>query len=351
MKRSRILATFVAALASLVLAGTATAAYESPTMAVVGPNALNTQGSLQIAVAQSRDDDATFRLVIYVPRGYGATFTQAPGTQVGTVEARVNARAIDPNAIVELPGMIRAADPAPYRTSPQSLGCVGAGNAIDAVYLLVLQSPVPPPFEIPLYVTNIGAGPEAAFAQAKLTACLPSPNVPEPQGGARLGAKLVSAALTFATVFRSPGSSNAYRWRSLWTPYTPGTATPNAAGTVETQSVDLPGAVVTIRAAQNRRTGRVTVSGSFGNATRVAIGASVQILSGRRVVKRVRTNNRGAYRTTLRLRRGTYTLRARGSVRTIASQCTAPISPNVRCLRATVAGFSLASRSVRLRVR
>ena len=351
MKRSRILAPFVAALASLGLAGTATAAYESPTMAVVGPNALNFRGPLEITVVQNRDDDATFRLVIYIPRGYGTTFTQAPGTQVGTVEARVNARAIDPSAIVELQGVIRAADPAPYRTSPQSLGCVGAGSTIDAVYLLVLQSPVPPPFEIPLYVTNIAAGPEAAYAQAKLTACLPSPNVPEAQGGARLGAKLVNAGLTFTSVFRSPARSNAYRWRSLWTPYTAGTAAPNAAGTVETQSVDLPGALVTIRASQNRRTRRVTVTGTFGNATRVAIGARVQILRGRRVVGRARTNNRGVYRATLRLRRGRYTLRARASVETIASQCTAPISPSIRCLRSTVAGFSLTSRTVRIRVR
>ena len=347
----RLLVAALTALAALAAAGTATAAYESLSMAVVGPNALNRQAPLTIAIAQRREDDATFRLVIYVPRGYGATFNQSAGTQVGTVEAQVNARAIDPNALVRLQGSIRAADPAPYRANAQSLACVGAGNAIDAVYLLVLNSPVPPPFEIPLYVTSVTAGAEAAFAQAKLTACLPSPNVPEAQGGARLGAKLVSAVLNFTASFRSPARSNAYRWRALATPYSAGTAAPNPAGTIETQSVDLPGARVTIRAAQSRRTGRVTVTGTFGNATRVAIGARVQIFSGRRVVARVRTNNRGAYRATLRLRRGRYTLRARAGVGAVASRCTAPISPSIRCLRSTVAGFSLDSRSVRIRVR
>ena len=346
----RLLVAALAAVGALAASGTATAAYDSLSMAVVGPNALNRQAPLSIAVAQRREDDATFRLVIYVPRGYGTTFNQSAGTQVGTVEAQVNARAIDPNALVRLQGVIRAADPTPYRANAQSLACAGAGNAIDAVYLLVLTSPVPPAFEIPLYVTTV-TGADTAFAQAKLTACLPSPNVPEAQGGARLGAKLVSAVLNFTATFRSPARSNAYRWRTLATPYAAGSAAPNAAGTIETQSVDLPGATVTIRAAQNRRTGRVGVTGTFGNATRIAIGARVQILSGRRVVGRARTNNRGAYRVTLRLRRGRYTLRARGTVGTVASTCTAPISPSIRCLRSTVAGFSLDSRSVRIRVR
>src|SRR5438105_5017588 len=55
-------------------------------------------------------------------------------------------------------------------------------------------------------------------------------------GRAAFGAKLLTAVFT-SNAFTNPPATGDYRWRALWTPYTPRTGSPNAAGSVETQSL------------------------------------------------------------------------------------------------------------------
>ena len=55
-------------------------------------------------------------------------------------------------------------------------------------------------------------------------------------GRAQFGAKLLSATFTDSAITQ-PSASGDFRWTSLWTPYNPGKGTPNAAGSVEAQSV------------------------------------------------------------------------------------------------------------------
>jgi hypothetical protein len=67
--------------------------------------------------------------------------------------------------------------------------------------------------------------------------CLPPPDVPVgTPGRAQFGAKLLSATFAVSAITQ-PTASGDFRWTSLWTPYTPGKGTANAAGSVETQAI------------------------------------------------------------------------------------------------------------------
>jgi hypothetical protein len=55
-------------------------------------------------------------------------------------------------------------------------------------------------------------------------------------GRAQFGAKLLSATFAVSAITQ-PTASGDFRWTSLWTPYNPGKGTPNAAGSVEAQSI------------------------------------------------------------------------------------------------------------------
>lgn len=265
--------------AGLLLAAPAMAAYTTPRLEVKNPNErLGGAGPLTISLSQSKDDDATFRLAIYVPQGYGGELVKAVGTRLGTVEAQVNAKLISPDAIVPVSGTIDAADPTPYRAAPQSVACAGT-NAFDGVILLSLTA-AGQTLAVPMYVIRLVSGPEASFAAVKLIACLPSPDVPPAQGGAQLGAKLISADLTFPNVFVNPFTAGSYVWRALWTPYT-FPATPNPAGTVETQSTDALPAQLTVNVGKlNRRTNRVPVSGVLTEGGQPVAGANVRVQMG-----------------------------------------------------------------------
>ena len=86
----RRLLVFCVVLTALVLTGSAMASY-TPHLVVVQAG---TQTKIHLTIPKA--DDATAALVIYSPTTATATLTQAIGTQIGTVEAQVNAKAISP---------------------------------------------------------------------------------------------------------------------------------------------------------------------------------------------------------------------------------------------------------------
>jgi len=325
------------------------AAYTTPRIIVKNPNEKpGAGGVLTVRVEQTKEDDATFRLVIYIPKGYTMTLIPQEGQTLGTVVAQAQANAISPDAVIELTGTIQAEAYSPT-TFPQGATCAGT-PAIQSVFVLVLAA-AGQTLRVPLYAAA-AEGPETSFAQAKLIACLPSPYIPPEQGGATFGAKLIDAVLTFPSAFTSPAQSDGYVWRALFTPYTVGSAAPNLAGTVESQSIDLPGTSLTMTTTVNRRTRRVTYAGRLGNANAVFTGSRVQIRQGTRVIGTVRTNNQGRYRFQSRaLRPGRYAFSARGTVNTIEQQCDTPTNPAVRCLAVTIGGFTITSRTVRVTIR
>ena len=341
---------------ALAFTGSALAAYTSPTLVVDSADEkLGGGAPLTIRVSTAREDDATFKVTIYAPQGYVSSTVQPAGTQIGTAEAQAQAGPTS-DVILPLAGTIRTADPAPYRASPQSQACAG-GATIDAVWIISVTVAGQPPFDIPMYVTTITSGAEASFASVKLQVCLASPYVPESQGGARLGAKLLNATLRLnGGIFTNPNTAGDYRWRALFTPYTVGSASPNALGTVETQSVQRIPVQLVLNGRANHRTNRITLSGRF---TERGLGIGSQTVAlyrgktarGVKVFKRIRTRANGSFSTVVRLKPGMWFFRARAVVglRTV-NGCEVRTNPAITCLRTTYAPATVFNNT-RLRVR
>jgi hypothetical protein len=351
----RLLIVAGAALGALAVTGVALAAFASPKLIVTNKAAGPGQtGELAIRVEQVKEDDAPFRVTIYVPQGYTPAITTAQDlAQIGTVTAQAQANAISPDAIIELTGVVRIDTTFTPTEYPAAAGCLtGTGvTAPVAVFRLELSA-AGQNLLVPMYVALITGGPEASFALAKLISCLPSPYIPTSAGGAVFGAKLINATLTFPSLFTSPSQAGEYRWRSIWTPWTVGAATPNAAGTVETQAVDASPRRVTLRAGRyNARTKRLALSGTVTEGGKGIAGA-VQILQGGKRVATVRSAASGAFSASVRLaRKGTYSFRANTTVAAReTSGCTASLPP-VPCLRSTAPAFTAASANVRVRIR
>jgi hypothetical protein len=353
----RLLAVTGAAMGALVLSGTAMAAYTTQRLEILNPSErVGGGGPLTIRVSQVKEDDATFRFVLYVPQGYVSSLVPQDGMpQIGTLSGFIQVGALGPDAVAPFEGRILGDNTYTAQEYPQATACMsGLTGQIDAVYVLELTTSGQT-LRVPMYVSTITQGAEATFASGRMVACLPSPYVPPAQGGATLGAKLVSANLTFAGIFTNPTTAGAYRWRSIWTPYTPGTASPNPAGTVEAQAVDAIPAQLAFSSARYRN-GRIFVTGTLLE-NRVAVrNARVRILVGRtargvRQVAVVRTNARGVFSAVIRWRRpGRVFVNARIVQPARETACTTPTNPAVRCLRSVSSGFTLAAnRTVRVR--
>ena len=333
----RLLVVTCTSIAALAFAGAAMAAYTSPQILVKG----GTAGGMILSVSQERADDATARVVIYVPQGYTTATTQAPNTTIGTVAAR--AQAFPSDVILPLEGNIVAVERTPFLTPAAQCGAANP-NAVWILRLTVAGQTI----NLPMYVHTITSGPEASFASARLTVCLASPYVPPAQGGAPNGAKLLSATLTFNdAVFAIPSTAGQFRWTSVWTPYNVGTAVANPTATVETQSLVRlrPQATLNLK---RLRANRLSMYGGVSE-NRVGVASArlrIRVTGPRRFTLSFRTNARGAYSRTVRItRRGTYraTLTATVPDRTLgAASCTkvATAGTPLPCVNATAGGFT-----------
>src|SRR5262249_2400873 len=90
---------------------------------------------------------------------------------------------------------------------------------------------------IPVFVSHT-TGAEAAFSSVKMTVCFRDPTLPQndPRRSPN-GLKFLDAGFSVKGVFTNSSTGGNQLWRSLFTPYTPGTGTPNAAGTREAQGI------------------------------------------------------------------------------------------------------------------
>jgi hypothetical protein len=203
-------------------------------------------------------------------------------------------------------------------------------------------------------VRTIATGPEAAYASAALTVCYASPISPSLE--APRPPLVLRFSITLRGVLANPSAAGAYRWRSLWTPYE-ADGKRNDRGLVESQALDLlPAQLSLVTGRYERRTRKLFVGGTLLENRRPAPGASVQLLAGRsaRVARLAlaRTNANGNYGGRLTLPAGTWFLRSRATVRArTLGGCTVRTIEGVRCLRTTTAGYTLASRLVRVQVR
>ena len=346
----RFLVTVVAGLSALAFIGTAAAAY-NPSLLVAGTNHVTGgNGPIVIGVGQDASDDATAAATVYSPPGYGVTLGQPAGTQLGTLSANVKVAALN-NARFDVTGTVKTDNPANYVSNPCSPG------AHEAVWILefnLLGTTV----RLPMYVDRVTAGPEAAFASARMMVCFSSPYVPPPQG-APSGASVLIAAFSVRGVFTNPRPRGSYPWNGVFVPYTPGTASPNPANAAQSTSyVRLP-VTLSIKAKRQKR-GKSTsalVTSCLTEAGQSVRGVTVSILGGRTIarakrVARGRTNARGCMTTRVRVKTKTMFLYAFVDLQPrSAATCTPATGLAPRCSRPSVApAFDLTSRTA-VRVR
>jgi hypothetical protein len=238
-------------------------AFAAPAFSAYDPSLIMEQSSYKVGaattadvfIAISPDADPTAQLRIFSPAGYTASLTAAPGTKIGTVVARVKAKALG-GALLTLAGDVLVANPADPTIQAAAVQCTH--TATHTTIWVLNTSLQGQTVAIPVFVDQ--AGPLVVQ-----TVCLPSPDVPEAMGGAKFGAQLFAADFTIKNVFKNAGTSNDYEWAGIFTPYTPGTATPNPAGTLEARTlVGLPMSLTLKRVAAKRGfklTGQLKIAG------------------------------------------------------------------------------------------
>lgn len=232
MKKSLRLALLVcASFVGLAFAGPALAKYDPSLTIEQTSYKLGAPTTADVFIAISEDADPTAKLTIFSPVGYSANLTAAPGTKIGAVVAIVKAKALG-GARLPLAGDVLVANPADPAIVAAATKCTG--KATHSTIWVLNTSLQGQTVAIPVFVDS--AGPLVT-----MQVCLPSPDIPEASGGAKFGAQLVLADFTVKGVFTNAGTNGGYEWSGIYTPYTPGTATPNAAGTVEWRTyVGLP---------------------------------------------------------------------------------------------------------------
>lgn len=349
----RLACAALAGSATLALAGPAAAAY-TPRLTVSGASqTLGAPGALTFALTTPTADDATARITLYAPLGYGLTLGQPAGTKLGKAQAQAISRILGGSPL-PLAGDVIADDPAKH-----------AGNACapathQAVWLLRLNG-VGQTIQVPLYVDQVTGGAEAAFASWRIQACLPSPDVPEAQGGAKLGAKLTSIRFSIGAIFTNPAVAGAHVWRTGLTPYARSSGTIDAFRAVEARStVSLPG-LLGLTVALNQRTGIVTIRSSLTENGVPVARQRVRLLLGTttknpKVFRTATTSATGTLVSTIRLAsRQTRYLRAYVNVATRddgGAGCAGTSIAPAGCVSATTGAFTASSAgTIRIRRR
>jgi hypothetical protein len=342
----KLLVLGITSAAALALAGPAFAIH---TLTVTPEqHAVGGAGDFTIAVTQEDADAPTAKLTIYAPIGYSSVVNQPAGTTIGTANGTVILKALA-GARAPVAGNVVTDDPARYVTNPGNLGCTGQATHA-AVWLLNLTL-AGQTLPVPVYVDPVTAGPETGFAAVKLQVCFSSPDIPQSAGGAANGAQPVAASMTLDNVVTNPQTPGTYTWRTLFTPYVPGTATINAAGTVEARSlVQLPTQLTLTGKRVRRRVGRtnatfVTLSGALTQVNVGVAGQRVAIRANGRALRTVTTGANGRFTTTLRItRRTSFTaVAALPSRRDDATGCAGPSLAPGGCQAATTAPVTVAA--------
>ena len=281
MKRFIRLAIAAGAVVSaLAFSGSAWAVY-TPSLTVTSQrNAPGKPTAILLGHVQTAADDATAKDTIYAPLGYGVNLSQAAGTKIGDVSARLILRQ-GGNAEVDVEGQVIADNPALYQTNQCAPGLHGA---VWKLNITVAGTPL----TVPIYVDAVTAGPETAFASAKIQLCLAGPI------GTPAGAQLLFAFFDVNGVFTNPSNTQDRIWHATFTPYVAGSPQPNPAGTTEGQAL-VPGRVALTVKSKSLKKGRVIISGRLLVDGRPYRGAEIELYIGTRKVGSAKTNARGNY--------------------------------------------------------
>jgi hypothetical protein len=316
-----------AVVSALAFSGSALAAY-SPSLTVTSSrNAPGKPTAILLGHIQTAADDPTAKDTIYAPLGYGVNLSQAAGTKIGDVSARLILRG-GGNAEVDVEGQVIADNPALYTSNP----CApGLHAAVWKLNITVAGSPL----TVPIYVDAVTAGPEAAFASAKIQLCLAGPI------GTPAGAQLLFALFDVNGVFTNPPNTSDRIWRATFTPYVPGTPNPNPGGTTEGQAL-APGRVALSVKSKSLKRGRVIVSGKLLVDGRPYRGAEVELYVGTKKVGSARTNAAGNYTFRKKIKKKTRYIVQTLRLAELALPCPAPALPLVPqgCKTATISFYA-----------
>jgi len=330
----------LAAIAALVAVPSALASYTSARLEVqqVG-------SKLTARISANPNDDPTASALVFAPSGTQLKTNQAPGTELGSVDAFATVAALG-GANVELKGQIVVASPDQVPAA-QSAPCLQGAMPL-ATWLLIFPEITGTEAAIPLYLVSTAGGPFAVVGPAYVQFCLPAPDIPESQGGAPDGVKLYAARLSISGVF-SPVPVGA--WISLWVPYTPGTGKPNLAGAVVAPAALAPGAV-TVRA-KTLGLGAV-VFGAVTQAAQARGSSVVSVFGGptARKLKKlgtVKAKANGKY--SFRARTGVFfkvtAIAASSSAPPLCAALAAQLPQGLPCVNPTVNGFTVSSMVVK----
>jgi hypothetical protein len=202
------------AASALSSAGNAFAKTYEPSLTVsFSKYTLGTKTGVGITLEQGPCCFAPGRITVYSPPGYTVKLDHSGGTELGWVFGTIRVGDVEQRAIA-------------YITAESPLGHAGnscAPGIHDAVWMLAFES-APYRFRVPMYVDRITAGPEAAFASARMIVCFASPHVAPPEGAPER-IWMGGLALGIRGVFTSPARAGTYAWNAVFVPYAPGTAT------------------------------------------------------------------------------------------------------------------------------
>ena len=96
-------------------------------------------------------------------------------------------------------------------------------------------------------------------------------------GRAAFGAQLLDAKFTVNGIFKTPATTGAIRWETLFTPYNAGKGTPNAVGTFEARSlVQLP-VLIGLGVSYNKKKATYVLKGKLTEGGTPDTGISVNV--------------------------------------------------------------------------
>lgn len=358
LKRLAVLA--LASFSTLAFAGNALA---TPKLIIGGKLGLGESGAV-VQVTEDKSDAAPAKITIYAPQGYTGTVTGTPGTQIGTVHADLQALAISPDAVISADGTVLEGDVNSATLKQAATQCTGTAThtAIWLLHVTVSGQTL----DVPIYVDAPAptTDPLANGAPVRLTLCLSSPYAEAGAARSAFGAKIINARMQLNQgILVNPSTRGLYPWRSIITPYTVNSGTPNAAGTVEARAlVNLPVALTLsstvktkhltkkVKGKRRKFTSNVVIlTGSLSEGGNGIGGIKVQLLSGPTLAKLkkdkvVTTKSDGTFTATLGLAlRTSFQASATVDVRDVTSTGCATPTPGIPCVSATAPGFSITS--------
>ena len=233
--------TVALSITALALPGLASA-----DLTVSGPSALHARGATSIAI---RPPVSATSLLVFVPRGFGASIDASAGTRVGSGSATLQTGGSAAEASGDL--TVAGEDAACGSNGHATVWRLALGEGGE---LLVAVDAVDQP------------DPAAAYASYRLEVCPPT------------DALIAALELRLDDVFTTPDTAGGYAWRAVATPS-------GSAPGVESRSTQYLPVRITLQGAFDRVSGRATLSGILTAAGSSVAGARSQVP--RRALRRI----------------------------------------------------------------